>query len=75
MRLYEIPRVREERSDAQMGIHKFIGVVVSVAGCLISINGARAELRVGVAAVKISPPSGTPMAGYYYDSAILAQDL
>ena len=29
-------------------------------------NSAGAELQVGVAAVKITPPSGTPMAGYYY---------
>jgi neutral ceramidase len=34
--------------------------------CLLHGNPARADLRVGTAAVKISPPTGTPMAGYYY---------
>jgi neutral ceramidase len=34
--------------------------------CLLHGNPARADLRVGAAAVKISPPTGTPMAGYYY---------
>jgi neutral ceramidase len=37
-------------------------LVLSWAG----LNSARAELRAGVAAVKITPPNGTPMAGYYY---------
>lgn len=45
---------------------KTIGVMVSVVLFLITLGPARAELRVGVAAVKISPPAGTPMAGYYY---------
>ena len=43
-----------------------IGVVVLVVLTLAGLEPARAELRVGVAAVKITPPSGTPMAGYYY---------
>jgi neutral ceramidase len=34
--------------------------------CLLHGHPARADLRVGTAAVKISPPMGTPMAGYYY---------
>ncbi len=45
---------------------RMIGVVVLVAFALVGVNSAQAELRVGVAAVKITPPSGTPMAGYYY---------
>lgn len=45
---------------------RMIGVVVLVAFSLTGFNLAQAELRVGVAAVKITPPSGTPMAGYYY---------
>lgn len=30
-------------------------------------SGARADLRVGAAAIKITPPLGTPMAGYYHE--------
>ena len=45
---------------------RVIGAGVLVALSLAGVNSAQAELRVGVAAVKISPPSGTPMAGYYY---------
>ncbi len=37
-----------------------------VAFLLIGLAPARAELRVGVGTVNISPPAGTPMAGYYY---------
>ncbi len=45
---------------------RMIGVVVFAVLSLAGLNSAQAELRVGVAAVKITPPSGTPMAGYYY---------
>jgi neutral ceramidase len=45
---------------------RMIGVTVLVALSLAGTNSAQAELRLGVAAVKITPPSGTPMAGYYY---------
>ena len=45
---------------------RVIGAVGLVVFFLAGLNSAQAELRVGVAAVKISPPSGTPMAGYYY---------
>jgi len=34
--------------------------------CLGAAGAARAQLRVGTAAVKITPPAGTPMAGYYH---------
>lgn len=44
-------------------------LVAAVLGCLTLLPawGAAAggELRVGVAAVKITPPTGTPLAGYY----------
>lgn len=43
-----------------------IGVVVLLVLSLTGWESAQAELRAGVAAVKITPPSGTPMAGYYY---------
>ncbi|MBM4024866.1 MAG: hypothetical protein FJ280_05580 [Planctomycetes bacterium] len=46
--------------------HKLIRTVVSVVVFLISLSSAQAELRVGVTMVKITPPTGTPMAGYYY---------
>jgi hypothetical protein len=42
------------------------GVVVLAVLSLGGLESAKAELRVGVAAVKITPPAGTPMAGYYY---------
>jgi neutral ceramidase len=48
------------------GHSKTIGVVVLVVLALTSLESAQAQLRVGVAAVKITPPAGTPMAGYYY---------
>ncbi len=50
-------------------MHSKQGTIVAVfvtAACLFYGNPAPADLRVGTAAVKISPPSGTPMAGYYY---------
>jgi neutral ceramidase len=45
------------------------GTIVAVlvtAICLFSCGLAAASLRVGTAAVQITPPAGTPMAGYYY---------
>ena len=44
-----------------------IPVVVLLVLSWAGLNSAQAELRVGVAAVKITPPTGTPMAGYYYE--------
>jgi hypothetical protein len=43
-----------------------IGVLVLAVFSLAGLNSTQAELHVGVAAVKITPPGGTPMAGYYY---------
>ena len=41
-------------------------VVLTVTLALLSAAAARAdELRVGAAAVVITPPLGTPLAGYY----------
>ena len=45
-------------------------LAATVLGCLTMLSASIApatagELRVGVAAVKITPPTGTPMAGYY----------
>lgn len=41
--------------------------LVLVGAALLQIPlPARAELRLGVAAVDITPPNGTPLAGYYY---------
>jgi hypothetical protein len=37
------------------------------AAALLSADAWAADLRVGRAAVKITPPEGAPMAGYYYD--------
>lgn len=45
---------------------RMVSVLVTVFS-LVSVGAAQAELRVGVAAVKITPPNGTPMAGYYYE--------
>ena len=41
--------------------------VTLAAICLLYCSPAQADLRVGTAAVNISPPAGTPMAGYYYE--------
>jgi len=46
---------------------KMVSLVVLAVLSLIFVEPARAELRVGAAAVKITPPAGTPMAGYYYE--------
>lgn len=35
--------------------------------CLFSQNTRASDLRVGVASVKITPPIGIPLAGYYYE--------
>ena len=42
-------------------------VTIFVAACLFTCALARADLRVGTSAVKITPPTRTPMAGYYYE--------
>jgi len=42
------------------------GIVALVVVSLFHCGIAGADLRVGTAAVNISPPAGTPMAGYYY---------
>src|SRR5215212_10186661 len=43
------------------------------AACLVLFAavtvGAGAEFRAGAAAVKITPPKGAPLAGYYYNRA------
>ena len=44
-----------------------INVTVFVAVCLFHCALTRADLRLGASAVKITPPTGTPMAGYYYE--------
>jgi hypothetical protein len=36
---------------------------------LAALSAPAADLRVGAAAVKITPPKGAPMAGYYYNRA------
>ena len=43
-----------------------ITLITAAAVCLLHCDLAQADLRVGTAAVNISPPAGTPMAGYYY---------
>ena len=52
-------------------------LAVSVGACLMVLLGcvtplAAGELRLGTAAVKINPPLGTPMAGYYARGAARA---
>jgi hypothetical protein len=41
-------------------------VVLAAAICLLGVEPATAELRAGAAMVNITPPMGTPMAGYYH---------
>ena len=43
------------------------GIEALAAICLFQCGLVQADLRVGTAAVKVSPPAGTPMAGYYYE--------
>jgi len=41
-------------------------IVLAAAICLLGVKSATAELRAGAAMVNITPPTGTPMAGYYH---------
>ena len=41
-----------------------------IAVCISAIPQASAQTRVGAASVKITPPVGTPMAGYYYERGV-----
>ena len=43
-----------------------IGMILVITTCLLACGSAWAQLRVGTSAVKITPPAGTPMAGYYF---------
>jgi len=38
-----------------------------IAVCFVTLNAFAGNFKTGSALVKITPPSGTPMAGYYYD--------
>ena len=38
-----------------------------VAICFLSLKTFAGDLKIGAAAVKITPPVGIPMAGYYYE--------
>src|SRR5688572_30051175 len=40
-------------------------IAISVILVLLVLSPSTAELKVGAAAIKITPPNGTPMAGYY----------
>ena len=42
-------------------------IFLMIAACLFTLTTFAGDLKTGSAAVKITPPSGTPMAGYYYD--------
>jgi len=46
---------------------KIISLIMLVVLSLLLVQSVGAELRVGAAAVKITPPAGTPMAGYYFE--------
>lgn len=48
------------------GTCKRMGGVVLVVVLLLALGSAEAQLQVGTAAVKITPPTGMPMAGYYH---------
>ena len=46
-------------------VNPALRLLAAAAGCVASLVASAAELRVGAAAVKITPPVGIPMAGYY----------
>ena len=48
----------------------FYQLPVVVAGCLLSLSAMSNDTRIGAAQVKITPPVGTPMAGYYYERGV-----
>lgn len=52
-------------STCQYGLFPLI--LVSAIGCCLAMSafGAGSEIRLGAATVKITPPLGTPLAGYY----------
>lgn len=40
-------------------------------GSLITLSTFADDLKIGAAAVKVTPPIGTPMAGYYYERGVV----
>ncbi len=44
--------------------------VFFIAGLLCNVIAYGDDLRIGASSVKITPPAGTPMAGYYYDRGV-----
>ena len=47
----------------------FVGTVVFLCAIVRSVAAEGLEFRAGAAAVKITPPKGAPLAGYYYNRA------
>ena len=47
-----------------------IAIILILIFC--SLNGYSGDLNIGSASVKITPPIGTPMAGYYYERGALS---
>jgi hypothetical protein len=39
-------------------------------GWFLTLTAFAADVRIGAASVKITPPVGTPMAGYYYERGV-----
>jgi neutral ceramidase len=55
----------------------FSGLALLMIMCLLPFTAYSVELRIGAAMVKITPPPGTPMAGYYYErgAGVVHDDL
>lgn len=45
-------------------------VFLLLTGWLLALTAFAADVRIGAASVKITPPVGTPMAGYYYERGV-----
>ena len=50
-------------------------IIYKIASCLLvvmmmTISAYADDLKIGAASVKVTPPVGTPMAGYYYERGV-----
>ncbi len=45
----------------------FKAIACLLVGALITVSALADDLKIGAASVKVTPPIGTPMAGYYYE--------
>jgi neutral ceramidase len=62
-------RIKQNNGNLKLFLYLFAGIVLSSVNpkVIASNSNNRDDLYIGAAAVKITPPLGTPLAGQYYD--------